>query len=130
MRYILDTNIFINHLRGKKAIPLKVCKLAMAMSVITLGELLYGVEKSHKKKNSLTIVKALIKDLHIEIIPVNEDVIVQFVLLKAQLEEMGNSLEDFDLLIAATALAYGNTLVTANLKHFSRVEKLIVYRDI
>jgi len=44
--------------------------------------------------------------------------------LKAQLESSGARLDDFDLAIAASALAYDLTLVTNNVKHFRRVEGL------
>ncbi len=44
--------------------------------------------------------------------------------LKAQLEQGGNRLDDFDLVIAATAITIGYRLVTNNEKHFSRIEGL------
>lgn len=44
--------------------------------------------------------------------------------LKAQLRAQGQLLEDFDLLIAATALTHGLTLVTNNTAHFQRVSNL------
>jgi predicted nucleic acid-binding protein len=45
-------------------------------------------------------------------------------MLKASLEKSGNRLDDFDLTIASCALAHNLTLVTNNLKHFSRIEGL------
>jgi len=47
-----------------------------------------------------------------------------FGMCKAQLEKAGNPLDDFDLVIAASALASNLTLVTNNEKHFLRVEGL------
>ena len=44
--------------------------------------------------------------------------------LRVQLERKGEPIDDFDLLIAATALTEDLTLVTHNLKHFERIEKL------
>jgi tRNA(fMet)-specific endonuclease VapC len=40
------------------------------------------------------------------------------------LEKSGSRLDDFDLTIASCALAHNLTLVTNNLKHFSRIEGL------
>jgi len=47
-----------------------------------------------------------------------------FGMLKASLEKSGTRLDDFDLAIASCALAHNLTLVTNNLKHFSRLEGL------
>jgi tRNA(fMet)-specific endonuclease VapC len=41
---------------------------------------------------------------------------------RARLESMGRPLDDFDLLIGATAIAHGMTLVTNNTKHFQRLK--------
>ena len=46
--------------------------------------------------------------------------------LKADLERKGTPLDDFDLAIAAHALESGATLVTSNVRHFSRVPALPV----
>jgi tRNA(fMet)-specific endonuclease VapC len=45
-------------------------------------------------------------------------------MLKASMEKSGMRLDDFDLIIAACALAYNLTLVTNNSKQFSRIEGL------
>lgn len=46
--------------------------------------------------------------------------------LKADLERKGVPLDDFDLAIAAHALESGATLVTSNVRHFSRIPALSV----
>lgn len=47
-----------------------------------------------------------------------------FGLLKAGPEKSGIPLDDFDLILASSALAHNLVLVTNNLKHFQRVEGL------
>lgn len=44
-----------------------------------------------------------------------------FGLLKAQLSKEGITVDDFDLMIASTAITYGYTVVTNNEKHFSKI---------
>lgn len=44
--------------------------------------------------------------------------------IKAFLRTTGNLIEDFDLLLAASALTHGLTLVTNNTSHFQRVSDL------
>jgi predicted nucleic acid-binding protein len=46
--------------------------------------------------------------------------------IKAGLERKGDRIEDFDAAVAAHALAEGGVLVTANLKHMTRVPGLEV----
>lgn len=44
--------------------------------------------------------------------------------LKSRLEQAGTRIDDFDLLIGASALQNGLILVTHNTKHFARLEGL------
>ncbi len=44
------------------------------------------------------------------------------------LQRQGNVIPDLDLLVAATALHHGLTLLTRNLRHFSRVPGLRLYQ--
>jgi tRNA(fMet)-specific endonuclease VapC len=59
-----------------------------------------------------------------EIIPNGKESAENFGILKASLEKSGTRLDDFDLIIASCALAHNLTLVTHNIKHFSRIEGL------
>ncbi|WP_417914121.1 hypothetical protein [Candidatus Electronema sp. JM] len=45
-------------------------------------------------------------------------------MLKAQLEATGQPVDDFDLVIASTALAHNLILVTNNIRHFQKIEGL------
>ena len=51
--------------------------------------------------------------------------------IRRNLRQRGEKIGDFDVLIAATAISYGHTLVTENTRHFARVDGLLVecYRD-
>ena len=44
--------------------------------------------------------------------------------IKTSLQSEGQIIDEFDLLIASTAIVHGYTLVTNNLKHFKRIENL------
>jgi len=46
--------------------------------------------------------------------------------IRAQLEKAGTPIDPFDILIGATALANQSTLVTHNIKEFSRIDKLSI----
>jgi predicted nucleic acid-binding protein len=55
---------------------------------------------------------------------VNDEVSDRFGTAKAALERVGTRLEDFDLAVAAHALASGAVLVTANVRHLGRIPGL------
>jgi len=44
--------------------------------------------------------------------------------IKALLRKLGNIIDDFDILIGATAIENDLTLVTDNERHFSRINKI------
>ena len=67
---------------------------------------------------------SFIKESNLQIINLENNTIFQFGQIKAELEKAGQRLEDFDLLIASTAMVNNFTLVTENKKHFRRIKKL------
>jgi len=58
-----------------------------------------------------------------EIIPIY-DSLADFGEIKATLERQGNRIDDFDLLIGATAIHNKLVMVTDNVKHLSRLPKI------
>lgn len=124
MKYLLDTNVIVEHLRGKRKIEALLIKKGSAISVITQAELYYGVHKSKKLTQNLRKIKQMLENLRIGIIHFNEDILNIYGNLKVRLEIKGQRLDEFDLLIAATALSANLTLVTKNKKHFQRIPQL------
>jgi tRNA(fMet)-specific endonuclease VapC len=123
--YLLDTDIIIYSMKGHPLVRQKLTEqinAVMRISMITLNELYYGAYKSRQVSTNLAKIKML--ENAFEAIPVNYESAEIFGLLKAQLESQGNRLDDFDLLIAATAMAHNLTLVSNNLKHFQRIDGL------
>jgi len=123
--YLLDTDTIIFNLKGSLAVrknlllhindPIKV-------SVITLMELYYGAYKSRQVTGNLAKIKTIEQSL--EVIPVWIESVEIYGMLKSKLEKSGSRLDDFDLIIAACAMAHNLTLVTNNEKHFQRIEGL------
>jgi tRNA(fMet)-specific endonuclease VapC len=62
----------------------------------------------------------------VTVLAVDADIARAFGEIKAQLRRQGNLIEDFDLLLAATALANGLTIITNNTAHFGRVAGLFL----
>lgn len=127
-RYLLDTNICI-YMR-KKTFPVMndlVDKLplgALAMSVVTWGELVTGAEKSQQRERTLANLIRLR-----EIVPVlelDDRVGDHYGDIRGRLELAGQKIGVNDNWIAAHARALGLTLVTNNTGEFARVSGLTV----
>lgn len=123
MIYILDTDVTIDFLRKKEPgfqLVSKIINEKLFISVITWIEVLYGIKKVKASPKRLAQFINFLKDLDIEIIPINQEIGSLFAGLKVKLEEKGEKLADFDLLIASTSKLYKLILVTKNVKHFKR----------
>lgn len=129
MKYLLDTNIIVNYLRGKFFIPEKIIEEGSGVCIIGLAELYYGAYNSDNPEKSLTKLEDMLSNLGIETIKLDDKMAHKFGKLKTKLRKKGRLVDDFDLLIASTALENGLILVTDNLKHFSRIEGLKIYKN-
>jgi tRNA(fMet)-specific endonuclease VapC len=58
------------------------------------------------------------------IIEIDLPIIEVFSDLKAKYRKTGIVIDDFDLLIASTALTWDQTLVTHNTRHFGKIKEL------
>ncbi len=123
--YLIDTDILVYFLNGHAAVTEHLVRTASApkaISVVSYGELLYGARKSARADENLARVRRLGEIL--PVIEVSPAVMETFGSLKARLESDGRRLDDFDLVIAATAITVGYRLVTNNERHFARVDGL------
>ncbi len=126
-RFLLDSNLCIACLR-RKTWALKVLGsvplASVAVSSLTVGELVLGTHLSEDHGHELAKVEAFLRP--IQVLPFGRDEAFQWARIDAQLREQGNRIEVEDAMIAATALALGMTLVSGNIKHFGRVKGLKV----
>ena len=123
-KYLLDTNICIALLRGNRDIAKKIIDLgegACHLSVITLYELMFGAYYSKREKQEVPKVKQFVE--RFPIVPL-VDAVEEYAIIKTRLRSSGILIDEFDLMIAASALAGSYTLVTDNIKHFQRIEGL------
>lgn len=88
---------------------------------VVAAELAYGVAKSGSSRNREALELFLSP---LEILPFDEPAVWVYGDLRAELERRGLTIGAMDTMIAAHALSIGATLVTNNLREFSRVEGL------
>ena len=127
MKYLLDTNICIYIINEK---PGKVLRKFEQYSVhefgissITHAELQYGVAKSKKKnKNQVALDEFL---LPLAIIPFHGKRLVErYGKIRTFLESKGKTIGPLDTLIAAHALSLDLTIISNNIREFSRIPNL------
>ena len=128
VRYLLDTNICIYIAKhNPPAVRARFEQLradALAMSVITLGELQHGAEKSQARTKALAALEQL--QSAIQVMPLTHAVGENYGQIRSSLERTGQPIGNNDLWIAAHARAEGWVLVTNNEREFCRVEGLAV----
>lgn len=127
LRYLLDTNIVIYVIKRR---PPQARLLFnqhgghMAISAITLAELLHGVEMSSDPSANLAVVEDFCS--RIEVLPYLPKAAQHYGAIRAALERLGTPIGVNDLHIAAHARSEGLTLVTHNTREFARVPALQV----
>lgn len=93
------------------------------VSEITVAELKFGAENSeHLEKNRKVIANFLEV---FQVIPIFGALDI-YAREKARLRKVGYVIDDFDLLIGATAIAHELIMVTNNTKHFARMENILL----
>ena len=123
--YLLDTDMIIYSLKADEAVRRNLRRHLhdpIKISAVTLMELYYGAYKSKKIANNLVKIKTI--ENTFEIIPVGRELVEIFGVLKSGLEKTGKPLDDFDLILASTAMSHNLTIVTNNEKHFGRIDGL------
>ena len=126
LQYLLDTNICIYIRRERPQAVLDRLKVlppgSTAISVITCGELIYGVQKSPDPVKAMMILDEL--TALIPVVPLAIDVATIYGRIRSDLAARGELIGNNDLWIAAHAKSLGLTLVTNNMREFQRVEGL------
>jgi tRNA(fMet)-specific endonuclease VapC len=121
-KYLLDTNICIYFLKGQFNLHQKIKEVGIEncfVSEITIAELKYGVANSNQReKNQETLQKFQNK---FTILPIFTALDV-YAKEKARLKKKGRILDDFDLLIGATAISNNLALATRNVSDFDRLD--------
>jgi len=125
-KYLFDTNICIYYFQGKFSLREKFRKIKKEnrfISEITLAELKFGIKNSQsQKKNRETLDNFL---TGIQILPIINSLDI-YAEEKARLRKQGKPIDDFDLLIGASAIANDMILVTNNESHFQRITSVII----
>jgi predicted nucleic acid-binding protein len=125
--YLIDTNVVSepNRARPNRGVVAwlhAVEDSAVHVSVITLGELRYGIARTTDATTRARLERffgAFLARFSGRILPVSDGVAGRWGRLRATLTSSGIALSTSDTLIAATALEHDLTVVTRNVRHFA-----------
>jgi tRNA(fMet)-specific endonuclease VapC len=124
---LLDTNICIYLINQRPASVLErfqnLSTGDLGVSSVVAAELAYGIEKTNSERNKRALELFLAP---LEIAPFNRECIWIYGQVRTHLEGQGTPIGSLDAMIAAHALALNATLVTNNVREFSRVPNLVV----
>ncbi|MGD9617816.1 MAG: type II toxin-antitoxin system VapC family toxin [Alphaproteobacteria bacterium] len=126
-RYMLDTNICIYVLQDRPlGLRERFDKLVdeLSISVITLGEMLYGAEHSARRSENLRTIEQFTARL--DVLPFTEDAAAHYGQIRAALRRAGRPAGVHDMLIGGHARSEGLILVTNNVREFARMPGLQV----
>jgi predicted nucleic acid-binding protein len=126
-RLVLDTDVIIEHLRGKRD-PSLIGRLqdetALATTRINSFELYYGAYKSKDSRVNLASVKGFLST--IATLEFDEPSAERSAQVLAQLESKGLTIDSRDLFIGCISLAHGYPMLTRNRRHLERIPGLLV----
>lgn len=127
MKYMLDTNICIYIMKNRLDVVDKYMKnkhFGTAISVVTFAELQHGVfQSNYPPKNQENLSNFL---TGFDILDFNCSAAVEYGKICTHLYKRGTPVGAMDMLIGAHAKSAGLTLVTNNVREFSRIENLMI----
>ena len=128
MAALIDTSILIEYERGRLDLQRHLAeerREVFYVSVVTASELLHGVHRvvqADVRARRSAFVEALLE--RFPLLSIDLPTARQHAQVWAELAAAGNIIGPNDLWLAATCLAHGLTIITANVREFARVPGL------
>jgi tRNA(fMet)-specific endonuclease VapC len=130
--WLIDTDILVEYLRERIGEPTKrriaesVFTGEATTSIVNVAELRHGAAQSVGTQHAFQIgtLDELLASMNP--LPLDDEATREYAAIRMQLQRTGTPIGPMDALIAAVALANDATLVTNNVREFSRVPGLRV----
>lgn len=125
--YILDTNTLIYYFKGQGQVAQNLINTPpqeIIISTIVVFELQVGIAKSNSPAKRIQQLQQLLSKVNL--VDFNLDMAACAATIRAHLEQQGTPIGSMDVLIAGTAMSLQATLVTHNVREFSRVSGLAI----
>jgi len=126
VNFLLDTDICSAYMKGDGRIQNRFIQYGggLSISVATLGELYTWTLRAKAGRRRAQGLVDLLRD--VAVLDATPDVARRFGEIEAALLDQGRPVAEFDLLIAATALAHGLSVITHNVSDFEHIPGLNV----
>ena len=124
-KYLIDSDILIYFLKGKKEVIERLTKIPnddLYISRINYTELIYGAYNSSKINHNLKVIEPFLEKF--TVLEFTKASSLIFAKEKARLKKNGNIIADLDLMIASIAIENSCILISNNIKHFERIQNL------
>jgi len=131
MRYVLDTTAFSAVMRRDDDL-LTLLKGYRPADIATVpqvvAEIQFGIKRLVSDSKKCILLKSERDRLLsiIDVLPWQPESSENYGDIKADLERRGKPIDDFDIAIAAVAMSHKCGVITANLKHFERIQNLTI----
>lgn len=126
MKYLLDTNVcirFMNNRSAKIRHRFEFVGFAdICVSAVTRAEMMFGAAQSKFSTQTRALQEEFLN--YFVSLPFDDAAANVYGTVRARLKLLGTPIGPNDLFIASIALANNLTLVTHNVREFSRVEEL------
>jgi tRNA(fMet)-specific endonuclease VapC len=122
----LDSDVVVDFLRGDQRIVELFAAHSSGLALCTpvVAELFYGANAAERSVLRIAEVNRLIEQ--ITVVPFDLAAAEVYGRIRSQLRLAGSPIGEMDTLIAAVAIANHATLATRNVRHFGRIESLMV----
>jgi len=126
MRFLLDTNVCVDYLNGRHPSVIDRIQEAdpadLATSAVVAAELRYGAEHSRHPRRNHARLDVLLAEL--AVLDFDPAAAKAYAGVRQRLENRGEPIGPYDMMIAAHALSLGLVLVTDNVREVRRVRSL------
>ena len=125
--FLLDTNVCVRFVNGTSNPLVRKLRVHSPTSIrlcsIVKAELVYGARHSSRPAANLRLLESFFAPF--VSIPFDDACLEHYGTLRADLERTGGLIGPHDMLIAAIAMTHHLTLVTHNVREFTRVVGLV-----
>jgi tRNA(fMet)-specific endonuclease VapC len=125
--YVLDTNTIIYYFKGQGQVAQNLINIPaqeIIISTIVVFELQVGIAKSNSPEKRIQQLQQLLS--RVNQVDFDLNMAVSAASIRAHLEQQGTPIGPMDILIAGTAMSLQATLVTHNVREFSRIPGLSI----
>ena len=129
MRHLVDSDYLIDALVGAPASVRVLERLsdeALDGSIVSYGKIIEGAFGAPDPATRLEHFRTFLD--RFAVVPLSGPIFEIFARTREQLRDTGPLIPDLDLLIVATAVRHGVTLLTRNVRHSERIPGLTLYR--